>query len=138
MKRKITLNEAQLHKVIKETVGKVLKEAKVTPNKINSNYYDENEVNGEGFEVGDFVETGNAYHPYMKNISYKGKYAGSALQGNKNFGRDWVFSAPDVEYGNKDGWGQMKYFNRADEYESYISNNWDAICKLLDSGVDFD
>ena len=60
------------------------------------------------------------------------------MRGGKNFGRDFVSSAPDVEYGVQDGWGNIKYFKRADEYEGYIKNNLDEICKTIDSGAQFD
>lgn len=134
----VRLTEGDLHRIIKESVKNVLNEAKVTPSKYNSNFYDENEIDGDDFSVGKSYETGSLSKPVQRNIMYKGKYAGQMHQGGRNFGRDFTFSAPDVEYGNKNGWGQMKYFKRADEYENYITQNWDKICALLDSGVDFD
>lgn len=32
----------------------------------------------------------------------------------------------------------MKWFNRADDYENYVEQNWDKIKELLDGGVRFD
>lgn len=46
--------------------------------------------------------------------------------------------APDIDYGNKDGWGNFKSFDEKDEFEQYVIDNYDKIQQLLHSGVDFD
>lgn len=53
-------------------------------------------------------------------------------------GHQYYYVAPDVDYGNKDGWGNFKSFDEKDEFEQYVIDNYDKIQQLLHSGVDFD
>ena len=135
---KKTITESQLRSIIAESINKVLKEAEIMPNKYVDGLYDINKVTNPDFSFGDEYETGRSARPFAHSISYKGQRIGRKEQGGRNFGREYYFCAPDIEYGNQNGWGNMKWFDRADDYENYIEQNWDKIKELLDSGARFD
>lgn len=132
------LEESYIKNAVSESIKNVLAEAEIVPSKFVDGFYDVNRITNPDFSIGDEYETGNGFHPFAHGISYKGRRIGTKLQGGRNIGRDYCFGVPDIEYGNRDGWGRIKYFDRADDYENYVEQNWDKIKELLDSGVRFD
>lgn len=89
------------------------------------------------FKYGDVIYTGNNYSPYQQNITYNGEYVGQKMIGGP-LGYPYYYIAPDVEYGNKDGYGNFKEFDEKYEFEQYVLDNYKKIQQLLNSGVDFD
>lgn len=97
----------------------------------------EEDAKHKRFKYGDVKSTGNNYTPYQQNITYNGEYVGQKMIGGP-LGHQYYYVAPDVDYGNNDGWGNFKSFDEKDEFEQYVIDNYDKIQQLLHSGVDFD
>ena len=150
MRRRIRLSESDLHRIIKESVKRVLRE----------NESDE-------FEYGDSKDLGRGRH--RQTIIYNGKEVGFLLTIEKN----WLapleekYLIPDIEYGmdipqdnpennymnvknpfesdlqpvgrsgligGKRGWIDYKVFTDYDEAFQYVKANFDLVAYLFEYG----
>lgn len=129
-KKLIRLTESDLHKIVKETVNRILKES-----------VDE-------FSYSDSEDLGRGRH--RQTIIYKGKEIGYLLSIEKNTLApiEEKYILPDVEYGmqpsdggglldGKKGWIDFKVFSNYDEALRYASQNFKELAYLFEYG-DYD
>lgn len=132
MKQRIRLTESQLHRVIKESVKRVLRES--------------NELDDE-FTYSDSYDLGKGRH--RQEIIYRGKEIGFLLSIEKNpyAPIEETYVLPDIDYGmqeggdalldEKKGWIDFKCFKSYEEAFTYAKANFDEISYLFQYG-DYD
>ena len=129
-KKLIRLTESDLHRIVRESVRRVLRESE------------------DEFSYGDSQDLGKGRH--RQTIIYRGKEIGYLLYVEKN----WLapveenYILPDVEYGmqpseggglldGKKGWIDFKVFKNYDEAFRYASQNFEELAYLFEYG-DYD
>ena len=128
MKRITRLTESDLHRIVKESVKRVLKES------------------NDEFTYSDSDDLGKGKH--RQTIIYKGKEIGYLLTIEKNWFAPLkeLYILPDVEYGlqpgecmldGKKGWIDFKRFKDYDEAFAYASQNFEEVAYLFENG-DYD
>lgn len=128
MKKITKLTESDLHRIVKETVKRILKES------------------NDEFTYSESDDLGKGRH--RQTIIYNGKEIGYLLTIEKN----WLapleerYVLPDVEYGlqagehmldGKKGWIEFKVFKDYDEAFAYASQNFEELAYLFENG-DYD
>ena len=128
-KKLIRLTEADLHRIVRESVNKVLRESE------------------DEFEYGDSVET--KPNTYRQVIIYKGKEIGFLFYKEKNWLApiEETYLLPDIEYGmseptlhlskGKKGWIDFKRFNEYESAFAYAKQNFEELAYLFEYG-DYD
>lgn len=129
-KKLIRLTEGDLHKIVKESVKRILKES------------------DDEFSYGDSEDLGRGRH--RQTIIYNGKEIGYLLTIEKNVLTPLKekYILPDIEYGmkssdsrivldGKKGWIDFKVFDDYDEAFRYASQNFEELAYLFEYG-DYD
>lgn len=129
-KKLIRLAESDLHKIVKETVNRIIKES------------------ADEFSYSDSEDLGRGRH--RQTIIYKGKEIGYLLSIEKNplAPIEEKYILPDIEYGmqpseggglldGKKGWIDFKVFGNYDEAFRYASQNFKELAYLFEYG-DYD
>lgn len=127
MKQTIRLTESDLHRIVRESVKRILKES-----------------NNE-FTYSDSYDLGNGRH--RQTIIYNGKEIGYLFIIEKNWFAplEELYLLPDVEYGlqadeggymldGKKGWIDFKRFKDYDEAFAYASQNFEELVYLFENG----
>lgn len=127
MKQTIRLTELDLHRIVNETVKRILKES------------------NDEFTYSDSYDSGKGRHRQI--IIYRGKEIGYLVTIDKNWFApvQELYLLPDVEYGlqadeggnmldGKKGWIDFKRFKDYDEAFAYASQNFEEIAYLFENG----
>ena len=128
MKKIIRLTESDLHRIVRESVKRILKES------------------NDEFTYSDSDDLGNGRH--RQTIIYNGKEIGYLLTIEKNWFAplEELYLLPDVEYGlqagehmrdGAKGWIDFKRFTNYDEAFAYASQNFEEVAYLFENG-DYD
>lgn len=128
MKQTIRLTESDLHRIVNETVKRILKES------------------NDEFTYSDSYDSGKGRH--RQTIIYRGKEIGYLVTIEKNWFApvEELYLLPDVEYGlqpgeymrgGAKGWIYFKRFKDYDEAFAYASQNFEELAYLFENG-DFD
>lgn len=128
MKRRVRLTESDLHRIVKESVNRILRES------------------DDEFSYGDSEDLGRGRH--RQTIIYNGKEIGYLLTIEKNVLTPLKekYILPDIEYGmessdivldGKKGWIEFKVFDDYDEAFRYASQNFEELAYLFEYG-DYD
>ena len=115
-KDRIRLTESDLHKIIRESVKKILRES-----------------NNE-FSYSNYIDLGRG--KYRETIIYNGKEIGFLFSKEKNTFApiEELYLLPDIEYGLQDGWMDFKRFTDYDEAFEYASQNFEEIAYIFENG----
>jgi hypothetical protein len=115
-KNRIKLTESDLHKIIKESVKRILRES------------------DDEFTYSDSIYLGRGKH--RQTIIYNGKEIGFLFSKEKNpFAPiEELYLLPDIEYGLQDGWMDFKRFTDYDEAFEYASQNFEEIAYIFENG----
>lgn len=129
MKKIIRLTETDLHRIVNETVKRILKES------------------NDEFTYSDSDDLGNGRH--RQTIIYRGKEIGYLVTIEKNLlaPLEEIYLLPYIDYGMQPGgealrggakgWIDFKRFTNYDEAFVYVSQNFEEIVYLFENG-DFD
>ena len=129
-KNRIKLTESDLHRIVKESINRILRESE------------------DEFNYSDSEDLGKGRH--RQTIIYNGKEIGYLVCIEKN----WLapleerYVLPDIEYGmqssdggglldGKKGWIDFKVFTNYDEAFRYASQNFEELAYLFEYG-DYD
>lgn len=134
MRRKVRLTESDLHRIVRESVNRILIASRL-------------KESVDEFEYSDSEDLGRGKHRQV--IIYNGKEIGYLLYIEKNWLAPFEekYILPDVEYGmseptdsmldGKKGWIEFKVFDNYKEAFAYARQNFEQLAYLFEYG-DYD